>query len=425
MLRKTNLFHWLRHLYTMGPLSRADLAEMANVTPGHVSVVIRQAMNRGLLVEGGLAPSSGGRPRILLQVNPDFAKLIGIDIGRAHIRFAISDFVGKVLNWYWLPTEPFKGKDRLLQVVHKELKSQLAHFPEIAAVGISHSGVIDPRAGKVLFWPMVEGWDDTPLWQIFRDAYGLPTFVWDRVRAMAITEERFGLAKGLGNFLLVNVGWGIGSALFIDGRLYSGRDGLAGELGHTTVEENGERCSCGNQGCLELLSSASAIVRRVRSELEGGVESSLKIEFGKKLDQLSVEVIVTAAKSGDRLSERILSEAGTHLGIALASMVNFINPEKVILAGRVPQAGGKILLDPLLYTLRQRAFPRAVNDLEVVVSKFGEEAAAVGMSLIAGEQIFKARCEEMQGESREGGERPDASPQRAESGRPGALCEFR
>jgi N-acetylglucosamine repressor len=395
-MRKADPFNWLKPVYTMAPLSRGALAEMTKVTPSRISVVIRQALNRGLLVERGFTPSKGGRPRILLQANPDFAKLIGIDIGRFHIRFVITDFVGKVLNYDWLPTEPSKGKNHLLLVVHEKLKSQLAQCPEIAAIGISHSGVIDPHAGKVLFWPMVEGWEEIPLRQIFKDTHGLPTFVEDSVRAVAIAEQRFGHAKGLRNFLLVSVGWGIGSAIFIDGRLYIGRDGLAGELGHTTVGENSERCSCGNQGCLELLSSASAIVRRVRSELERGVDSSLKREIGKTLDQLSVEVIVAAAKSGDRLSERILSEAGTHLGTALASAVNFINPEKVILAGKVPQAAGEILLNPLLYSLRHRALRHAVKDLAVVVSQFGEEAAAVGMALVAGEGVLKARCQDIE-----------------------------
>jgi len=401
-MRKTNPFDWLRRVYVTGPLSRADLAEIENVTPGHVGVVIRQALNRGLLVEGGPAPSNGGRPRILLQTNPDFAKLIGIDIGRARIRFVITDFVGKLLHYDWLPTGSFTGKDHLLRVVHDKLKSHLAQFPEIAAIGISHSGVIDPHAGKVLFWPMVEGWEDTPLRQIFEDVSGLPVSLGDTVRATAVTEERFGHAKGLRDFLLVRVGWGIGSAIFIDGRVYIGRDGLAGELGHTTVEVNGERCSCGNQGCLELLSSASAIVRRVRSELERGIDSSLRRELGENLDQLSVEVIASAAKSGDRLSERILSEAGTYLGIALASMVNFINPEKVILAGRVPQAAGETLLNPLLYNLRHRALQHTVKDLEVVVSQLGGEAAPIGMALIAGEGVLKARCEEIAGRTTRG-----------------------
>jgi len=381
----------------MGPLSRADLAAMTKVAPSHVSVSIRKALERGYLVERGFVPSNGGRPRVLLEANPGFAKLVGVDIGRTHIRIVVTDFVGTILSHKSLPTETFKGKDHVLQVVHDALKSQLAQFPGIAGIGMTHSGVIDPQAGEVLFWPMVEGWENTPLRQIVEDDQRLPTFVvGDSVRAMAITEERFGQGRGLRSFVLVYLGWGIGSAIYLDGHLLIGRDGLAGELGHTTVDENGDLCSCGNRGCLELCSSASAVVRRVRSELERGVTSSLAREVGRSLEQLSVEAIVAAAKSHDRLAERVLSEAGMHLGTALASVVNLLNPEKVILAGKVPQAAGEIILGPLLYTLRQRALPLAVKDLEVVVSEFGEEAAAVGTTLVAGEGILKARCRELE-----------------------------
>ena len=152
---------------------------------------------------------------------------------------------------------------------------------------------------------MVEGWDDTPLRKIFANAYGLPTFVGNCVHAMAITEERFGHAKGLRNFLLVNVGWGIGSAIFIDGRLYNGRDGLAGELGHITVEENGGlqlwQPRLLGTSCLGL-----GVARRVRFGLEQRIDSSLKRKIGEKLEKPSVDAIVAAAKSGDGVSERVI-----------------------------------------------------------------------------------------------------------------------
>jgi predicted NBD/HSP70 family sugar kinase len=139
-----------------------------------------------------------------------------------------------------------------------------------------------------------------------------------------------------------------------------------------------------------------AILARIRSELEHGVSSSLRDEVGDDLDKLSVELIVAAAKDHDRLSERVLSEAGMHLGTALATVVNLLNPEMVILAGMIPQVGGEILLRPLLYNLRQRAFPHGVKDLPVVVSQFGEEAAALGMVLIAGESVLETCCRNLE-----------------------------
>jgi glucokinase len=252
--------------------------------------------------------------------------------------------------------------------------------------------VVDSDAGKVLFWPMVAGWNDTPLRQIFEDAYGLHVSIDDRVRAMVFAEQRSGHLAGLRNFVFVYVGTGIMSAIFIDGHLYRGRNGLAGELGHTTVVQDGEPCSCGNRGCLERLSSAAAIVGKVRAELGRGTTSILARDAGPDLDNISVEGIVAAALAHDRLAERIVSEAAEYLGIALASVVNLLNPERVILTGKVPQVGGDLLLGPLLYNLRQRAFPEAVANMEVTISKHGDEAAAVGIALTAGELVLKARC---------------------------------
>ncbi len=391
-MRKVDPFELLGPIYTMGPLSRSDLAQIAKVAPSHVSIVVREMINGGLLIERGFVPSTGGRRRILLHVNPDAAQLIGIDIGRTNTTILVADLVGNVLARDWYPTEPSRGRDGLLKILHTEVRARLATFPRIAAIGIAHSGVVDSNAGKVLFWPMVEGWKDTPLRQLFEDTYGLPVSVDDRVRAMAFAEQRSGHLAGLRNFVFVYVGTGIMSAIFIDGHLYRGRNGLAGELGHTTVAEDGEPCSCGNRGCLERLSSAAAIVGRVRTELERGSSSILTREAGDHFDKISVEAIVEAAKSHDRLAERTVSEAAIHLGIALASVVNLLNPEMVILTGRVPQAAGELLMGPLLYNLRQRAFPEAVENLSVTVSKLGAEAAAVGIALTAGELLLKARC---------------------------------
>ncbi len=390
-MRKTDPFDVLKPVYTMGPLSRVELAEMLNVSPSVVGDLIRRALDGGLLLEDGFAPSKGGRRPILLKANPDYAKLIGVDIGRWRTRIVVTDFASTVLTRKSFPTETSKGRDHVLETVHSELKFHLGQFPGVSAIGIAHSGVISPEAGTVLFWPMVEGWEKTPLRQIVEDTHGLPTFlVGDSVRAMAVTEERFGQGKGLRRFIVVDVGLGVGSAIYLDGHLQIGRDGLAGELGHTTVDEDGDPCSCGNRGCLELYASASAILRRVRSELELGIASSLAYEGRGRWEQLSLEAIVAAAKSHDRLAERVLSEAGMHLGTALASVVNLLNPEKVILAGKVPQVAGEIILGPMLYNLRQRALPLAVKDLPVVVSQFGEESAAVGMTLVAGEGVLKA-----------------------------------
>ena len=327
-MRKTDPFNLLKLLYTSGPLSRTDLAKREGVAASYVSAVVSRAQAGGLISEFGLLESARGRRKVLLNINPDLAQLVGVDIGRRHLRIAITDFSARILDYVCLESGASQGKDHALSTIDDALKILFSSRPELAGIGISHSGVIDQQQGKVLFWPQFDGWEDVPLKHIFEQKYGLPTCVEDEVRAMATMEHRLGHGKDVRNFVFVYVGMGIGSAIFVDGRLYTGRDGLAGELGHTTVEKDGRLCSCGNRGCLELYSSVSAIIGRVRTELEQGVSSTLTHELGGSPETLSVEKIEAAAESHDRLAERVLLEAGAWLGTALAGVVNLLNPEK-------------------------------------------------------------------------------------------------
>ena len=396
-MRTGDICDVLKLICRRGPISRVEIAQQTRFAQSYVGAIVREAQNRGFVVERGFAPSGGGRRRVLFELNPCLAQLVGIDMGTANLRLVVADFAGKVLSHRCLPSEASKGKDHLLRLVHVELKRALQQYPEIAAIGISHSGVIDHQAGKVLFWPKVSGWNDVPLKGILEEAYGLPTLIEDSVRSMAKAEQTFGLGKDLPQFVFVTIGMGIGCAIFFDGHLYEGADGLAGEFGHMTVEENGNLCTCGNRGCLELYSSASAIVGRVRAELGHGVGSSLGSEFGDHLDELTVEKIVAAAQAHDRLAERVITEAGMHLGTALAGIVNLLNPRKIILGGRVPQAASELFLSPLLYNLRHRALPQAVEKLEISVSQLGEESAALGAVLMTREIVLAARCREVSG----------------------------
>ena len=406
-MRKADPFNLLRLLYASGPLSRTDLAKKSGTAASYVTAVISRTQASGIVSETGALPSTRGRRRVLLSINPDLAQLLGVDIGRWHVRIAVADFAAGVREYVCIKSEAALGREHVLQLVQNALERILPKYPQIAGVGISHSGVINQREGKVLFWPQFTGWEDTPLKEIFEQKYGLPTFVQDEVRAMASMEHRFGQGKDLRNFVFLYVGMGIGSAIYVNGRLYSGSDGLAGEMGHTTVENDGPLCSCGNRGCLELYASAAALITRVRSELGHRVSSTLNGD--RNLDSLSIEEIAAAAEANDRLAARVLSEGGGYLGTALAGVVNLLNPERIILAGKVPRSQEGIYFTSLLYNLRDRAYPQATRNLQVVVSQLGEDAAALGAAVIAGEHVLKTRCREME-QSNPGGLGKDPKP---------------
>jgi len=378
----------LKLIYDQQLVSRTELAKQAGAAPSHMTSMVRRLLKEDLVIEAGFAPSGGGRRKVLLQVNPNLTHLVGIDIGTANSRIVMADFLGNVQTAKTFPTEIARGQDFVLSKVHEEVRCVLEQNPRIKGIGVASSGVIDHATGTVLFWPKVSGWKNVPLKEILEREYGLPVAVEDSTRAMAIAHRRFGGEKRLDNFVFVSVGMGIGSAIFIDGRLYVGHKGLAGELGHTTIDETGDPCSCGNRGCLEVFASGSAIINRVKIGLQQKATSSLVDVVKDDDSQLSVENIVAAAHSQDRLSERVLSEAGTHLGTALASIVNLLDPQKIILGGAVPRAAQGLFLDPMLRALRARALQQSLNSLDIIVSPLGTEAAAVGAIIIIASQIL-------------------------------------
>lgn len=392
-MRNTDLVQFLKLIYAERDISRAALAEKTRLAPSYITVTIRQLQEKGWLLEGERVRSRAGRRRRLLHFNPALAHLLGIEIGRAYSRIVVTDFLGTVLSHKRISSHVSKGRDHALGLIHPEVKACLQHDPRVQGIGIAHSGVIDTAAGSVLFWPEVQGWRDVPLKQIFEGEYGLLTVVEDSVRTWAKAEQQFGQGRGHSNFVCIDIGMGIGAAIFVDGHPYVGASGLAGELGHTTIDENGDLCSCGNRGCLEVIASGAAIINRVRSALEKGVGSVLGEEDSTSSpEDLSIESIVTAAKAHDRLCELVLREAGTHLGTAMAGLVNLLNPETIILGGALPRAATDLILEPLRGTLKARALQQSVSRVDVAISQLPDDATAAGAALAVAERTLEDLC---------------------------------
>lgn len=392
MKKKADLAGLTALIYSERQISRARLAEKTQLAPSYITLLVRRLQQKGWLFEGEHAPSKGGRRRVLLHFNPDLAHVIGIQLGRVYLRVIVTDFLGKVLSFKKLPSETREGQAHVLELLRREIEDCLARDPAIRGIGIAHSGMIDHANGSVILWPRVQGWRDVPLQETIGREFGLPTIVEDSARTLAIAEQFFGQGKGQSDFVCVHAGVGLGAAIFIDGELYHGHDGMAGELGHTSIDEDGDLCVCGNRGCLEVYASGSAIVDRVRKALEQGVASTLIATAVERVENLSLELIAAAAENHDRMCETVLEEAGTRIGMALANMVNLLNPSRIILGGALPRVAQKTLVNSLLRSLRSRAFSRAVSRLEVVISELGEEGPAVGASLITIKQILHDLC---------------------------------
>src|ERR1700704_4993214 len=266
-MNRDDLLAVLEAIYDQGQASRTGLAEKTKFAPSYISALVADLRRRGVVEEGGRSPSRAGRRRGLLHVVPDLGHLVGIRIGRANTRIVVTDFLGKVLTLKKLPTEISLGEEHVFDLIDRELGAALKSDSLIKGIGIAMSGVIDRNSGTVLFWPKVPGWNNVPLKRRVQAKYGVPVVLEDSVRTMALAEEKFGDAKGRKNFVYVVVSMGIGAAIYINNSLYLGASDLAGELGHTTIDERGDLCSCGNRGCLEVYASGSAILNRIKSGL--------------------------------------------------------------------------------------------------------------------------------------------------------------
>lgn len=324
----------------------------------------------------------------MLHVVPNLAHLVGIRIGRANTRIVVTDLPGRIVSQKQLPTDIWKGEQHVFDLINREIDAALAIDPLVKGIGIAISGVIDRNSGTVLFWPKVPGWTNVPLKRKVQTRYGLPVVVEDSVRTMALAEKRFGQAKKYSNFAYVVVSMGVGAAIYIENRLYMGANDLAGELGHTTIDERGDICSCGNRGCLEVYASGWAIINRVKSGLQQGVHSSLAPLMEDHPEKISIEAIVNAAKLRDQLAQTVLWEAGLHLGTGVATIVNLLNPEAIVLGGEIPRAAKGFLLKPLFHSFRGRAFHRSVRNLKVTVSRLGGESGAVGAAILVAEKML-------------------------------------
>jgi N-acetylglucosamine repressor len=387
----------LCQIYAHPNISRIALAKHTGLSPASIGGIVNRLLAKGLVVESGQTSSGQGRRPTSLVVRRDAAHLVGVDIGSHMLRIVVTDLLGQCIYKTETESRLSEGRQRVLQrafnAIHKAVRDSAVPKSHIKGIGVAHSGVIDSENGVVLSYPrpgQMAEWKNVPLRDIFQEQFRLPATIEDSTRTMAVAEKQFGLGVDLNEFIYINVGIGIGAAIFIDGKLYRGPGGLAGEFGHMTVNENGPLCSCGNYGCLETVASSAAIVQAVRGALEQGVDSKIHELAKGELDQITIEMIAQAVRENDSLAFRVLDEAVSHIGVALADVANLLNPRVVIFGGPLFQHATKFMLEALRRVIKQRALEKSSNEMQLKVSSLGSEAAALGAVRLVSQKIVES-----------------------------------
>jgi glucokinase-like ROK family protein len=375
--------------------SRLDLARQAGLSPASITAIVQRLMMKGLVVESEPTRSHLGRRPVPLEIRKDAAHLVGVDLGSFYLRIVITDINGNILDKFRTRTEMRQGRQRVLertfQSIHQVIEHSTVSPTAIKGIGIAHSGVIDSDAGLVLSYPrpgQMAEWKNVPLREIFHKEFQIPCLLEDTVRTATIAEKCFGLGRDLNDFLYIDVGMGIGAGIFLDGKLYRGAGGRAGEFGHITVDENGPLCSCGNNGCLETVASCAAIIQAVRTAIEQGIDSKIRDLAAGDLDKISIELIAQAAMENDSLAFRVLQKAASYIAIGLADLVNLLNPRVMIFGGALFRSVPKLLEDPLRRIIKQRSLEKSANEVQLKVSPLGSEAGALGASRLIAERLL-------------------------------------
>ena len=371
-LRRHNAVRLLRHLRRDEATTRAELARISRLDPKTVTNLTRLLLRERLIISDGHIASFGGRPAERLSLNPDGLYAVGVDLGSTRLRTAILDLAGTVRARTDTALQSTGDYDTILAQVVGQIrgdvgKAKLPSWQRVAGIGFVCPGFLDRQAGVALHAVHIPGWRNVPVADSLRRAFGVPVHLEEASRAMALGELWFGLAKGLGDFVVLDFGFGIGVGIVSNGRLHYGASESGGELGHTTVKPHGELCHCGNRGCLETIASGGAIARHT--------------------EHATAKAAVEAARAGDRRCRRVIGEAGRLLGVATANLINLLNPGTVILNGGLCDAGD-LLLAPFHKALGQHAVPRSLAAARIATSTVGGFAGAMGAAMVPLQSYF-------------------------------------
>ena len=370
-----------------GRVSRTDLARRSALTKPTVSAIVEDLLARGIVQEVGFGKTvaSGGRRARLLEFNDASAAYLGICFGVNTTIVGLADARGEIRVRREIPT--VRGNAQAAVAAAVELAQEVcteAGFPRdrLQAVGATLPGLVDSASGRVALAPNL-GWSDVPVREMLATTFGVPVVVNNVTNAGVMAEARVGAARGVRSFVWVHVGPGVGAGIMIDGHVFSGTRGFSGEIGHCTVVDAGPQCVCGMRGCLEEFVSDRAIVRAAQTALSAGNAASTLSAAGA----LGVTAVASAARAGDALAQRIVTDAGSYLGVGLSYMVNILDPQMIVLSGDL-MAAGEAVLEGTRASMAQHSLKGA--QIPVVSSTLGEDAGLIGAVFAAMDQSVRS-----------------------------------
>ena len=368
----------LKTIFEHASISRAEIARITSLTRATVSEIVSDLMAESLVEEIGLGTSIGGKSPILLSLVDNSRYLIGLDLAQNQFSGAIINLRGQIHETIDLPVNNRNG-DEALALVYQIIDNLVRdEFQPLVGIGVGAPGLVNTREGVVVNAVNLD-WRDLPLAHLLETRYQLPVFVLNDSQAAAMGEYTYGEANSQhSNLIVINVGHGIGAGIVIDGQLFQGDGGGAGEIGHVVVvPDGGLACRCGNHGCLETIASAQAVLKRVK---ELARQSNQDI-LGCDPESITFPILVQAFADGDPLVRQVVLDAGRYLGLAISSLVGTLNIQKIVLSGDMTRFGPP-WLDAIQKTLGQTSLSRLAQETQVDIGQLGRNRIVLGASAL-------------------------------------------
>jgi predicted NBD/HSP70 family sugar kinase len=373
-MREINQALVLGIIRDQGPIPRSEIARAARLSLATVSGITGDLIERGLVYEHEVGASTGGRPPILLALNPRAGLVVGVKLTETQLVAALTDLGAEIVERRAVRLGADHRPETVATVLVELVAELRAAHPSgrILGLGLGMAGAIDRPAGVCRFSPFF-GWRDVALRDLLETRLGLPVAIENDVNTLTLAEQWFGAGVGVADFLVVTLGRGVGMGMVLDGRLYRGGRGAGGEFGHLTIEPDGPRCPCGKRGCLEALVADPALV------------GALTAVLGRPIGLAAAAAL---ARAGDGAAAGIFARAGRTLGLALAHLVNVFNPTLLIVGGEGVQVLD-LLLPSLETALAAHCFDGLFADVKLVAEPWGDDAWARGAAGLMLDEYFR------------------------------------
>ncbi|WP_428328937.1 ROK family protein [Mucilaginibacter sp.] len=375
-------------LYFDKAMSCAELSELFDKSIPSIAKAVNELIDEGFVIEQGYAPSSGGRRPLMYAINANAMYILAIAMDQLSTRIQLVDLlnqpVAEMVMFDLKLLNNNQALNKLIENINLYINNSGIAKDKIAGIGIGMPGFINPIKG--INYTYLDAGDKT-LTQYITDEIGLAAYIDNDSSLIALAEQKFGIAKMQKEVMVINLGWGIGLGMIVNGEIFRGRNGFAGEFSHIPLSEDGALCTCGKRGCLEAEASMLVVSKRAIAGIEQGRVTSLK-QIDEAHSKQMGDAIMEAAINGDQFAVELFSDAGYKIGKALAILIHIMNPQTIVLSGRGAKVG-KILMAPIQQALHKYCIPRLSGGTELLISELGFDAELIGAAVLVMENFDK------------------------------------